>query len=87
MPRIKITVRYQSFGDNDQQYFSDIKRKSREQIARDYPGATDLVQNIYTDGIPDATNLGDLRSNNQVAVGTEFTVSEEQSAAIKAKMR
>jgi len=87
MPLVEVTVRYRSFGDNDQQYFSQIKQKQRQHVLKLYPYATDLKQQIITDGIPDAVRFGDLRASNQVAVRTAFNVTDEQAAELKKKMR
>ena len=87
MPKVEVTVRYKSFGDNDQSYYAGLKRKQRESVLKNYPGATDLKQTIITDGIPDAVRFGDLRSTGQVAVRTEFNVSDAVADEIKKRSR
>lgn len=87
MPNVRVSVRYKSFGDDDQAYFASCKNKQRVQILKDYPDATNLKQSIATDGIPDATNLGGLRENGEIAVITTFDVSEETAVELKKRMR
>lgn len=87
MPKVQVTVRYRSFGDDDKSYHAQLKQKQRQQVLKDYPGATDLKQSVITDGIPDAVKFGDLRTHNQVAIRTEFNVSDELAAEIKKRSR
>ena len=87
MPKAQVTVRYKSFGDNDQSYHSSLKKKQREQVLKDYPDATDLKQSIITDGVPDALSFGELRAKGQIAVRTEFTISEATADELKKRVR
>jgi len=87
MPKAEVTTRYKDFGDNDQSYYAKLKKQEREQVLKNYPGAADLQQMVITDGIPDRISLGDLKSTGQIAIRTEFIISDEQAAALKAKVR
>lgn len=77
MPKVQVTTRYLAVGDGDQSYFSQLKRKERQRVLSDYPSASELTQSVITDGIPDAVRFGDLRSKGQVAIRTEFILSQE----------
>lgn len=87
MPKAEVTTRYKDFGDNDQSYYAKLKKQEREKVLKNYPGAADLQQRVITDGIPDMISLGELRAKGMVAIRTEFIISDEQAAALKAKVR
>jgi hypothetical protein len=76
MPKYKITTRYKAFEDNDQSYYSDLKKTERKRMLEKYPTATDINQTVITDGVPDMLSRGELRANGQVAIRTEFQYEE-----------
>lgn len=83
MPKAEITIRFKPNEVLARNSFSSVKKSEREEIKKRYPGAKILSQKVITDGIPDRIGLGELRANGQVAIRTEFTISDEQAKEFK----
>lgn len=87
MPTVQITDRYKADEEYARTDYSAHKKAQRKRVLELYPGATDLKQTLITDGIPDWVRLGDLRTKGEIAIRTEFTVSDEVAAEIKKRLK
>lgn len=83
MPTAQITCRFKDSPYLAENNYAAVKKAQRLDVKKRYPGAKVATQQVITDGIPDWVRLGDLRSKGEVAIRTEFIVSEEQAAEMK----
>lgn len=85
MPVMTITTRYGAMAIDGGD--AEVKKAERNRIKKNYEGAKILSQKIITDGIPDAVQFGDLKSQNQIAVRSEVEVSQAVIDKSKAEGR
>ncbi|HRJ06885.1 MAG TPA: hypothetical protein PK911_05060 [Candidatus Saccharibacteria bacterium] len=87
MQKVILTARFKADPIIAGNEYASAKKAQREHIKQQYPGAKVLSQQLITDGIPDVTSLGDLKTNGEVAIRTEFEISESQAEKHRKKMR
>ena len=83
MPKAQVTARFRADPDLAKHNYASARKAQRKSVIEKYPGAEILSQQVITDGIPDWVRLGDLRSKGEVAIRTEFNVTDEQATEIK----
>lgn len=78
MTKYEITTRYSDALKNRNEKIATLKKQERARMLKQYPTAKRINQIVITDGIPDKMSNGDLRSNGQIAIRTEFELDDAQ---------
>lgn len=87
MPKAQITARFKADPEWAANDYADFKKAQREDVKKYYPGSKILSQQTITDGIPDRIVLGELRAKGQVAIRTEFEITEDQAAELRKRLK